>query len=235
MSTIVNVNVAAADPGEVMRAIRRWSRSNGGSGADAARAGPEHGVTATIRGAEFTIELYLELAERMSSGTPTDLGGGAMGSPYTVGTAFTVTTAGTITHLRYWHTAGCTPGTVHTLSLWSNAGVKLASVADAGAVGVTGYREVALGTPYAVTAGTRYRVTVSWNLFAGCESPTSPPGSASLTSLAGYFLPGTDIFPTNAGQHYHVDVVFVPPPWHDITCQTTTAEWRGARPRRWAR
>jgi hypothetical protein len=31
-STIVNVNVASADPGEVMRAIRRWSRSNGGAG-----------------------------------------------------------------------------------------------------------------------------------------------------------------------------------------------------------
>jgi hypothetical protein len=31
-STIVNVNVASADPGEIMRAIRRWSRSNGGSG-----------------------------------------------------------------------------------------------------------------------------------------------------------------------------------------------------------
>ena len=31
-STIVNVNVTSADPGEVMRAIRRWSRSNGGSG-----------------------------------------------------------------------------------------------------------------------------------------------------------------------------------------------------------
>jgi len=30
--TVVNVNVRAADPTEVMRAIRRWSRNNGGSG-----------------------------------------------------------------------------------------------------------------------------------------------------------------------------------------------------------
>ena len=29
---IVNVNVTSADPGEVMRAVRRWSRANGGSG-----------------------------------------------------------------------------------------------------------------------------------------------------------------------------------------------------------
>ena len=31
-STIVNLNVQSADPGEVMRAVRRWSRNNGGSG-----------------------------------------------------------------------------------------------------------------------------------------------------------------------------------------------------------
>jgi hypothetical protein len=30
--TNVNVNVTSADPGEVMRAVRRWARSNGGSG-----------------------------------------------------------------------------------------------------------------------------------------------------------------------------------------------------------
>jgi len=31
-STIVNLNVQSADPGEVMRAVRRWARANGGSG-----------------------------------------------------------------------------------------------------------------------------------------------------------------------------------------------------------
>ena len=194
-------------------------------------------MTATIRGADITIELYLTgiagPAERMQTALPVSWGGGAMGSAYTVGTAFTVAAAGVITHLRYWHTAGCPPGTTHTLSLWTDAGVKVASVADPSASGVSDYRDIALATPYRVTAGTRYRVSVSWNLFAGCETAGAPPsGSPNLTTPAGYLATGTDTFPTIAGNNYHVDVVFRADTegWQDITCKTTTAEWTWGAP-----
>ena len=194
-------------------------------------------MSATINGAELTIELYLTgLAgpeERMQTVPPTSWGGGAMGSGYTSGTAFTVAVAGVITHLRYWHTAGCPPGTTHTLSLWSDAGVKLASVPDPSASGVSDYRELALATPFRVTAGARYRVSSSWDLFAGAESPAPPPSlSSNLTSPAGYFQAGTDVFPSLAGNNYHADVVFRADVdgWSDLTCQTTSAEWSWGAP-----
>lgn len=140
---------------------------------------------------------------------PTKVSGGV----FTVGTAFTANYDGAITHLRYYHTTGHPTGTTHTLSLWTNAGVKLASVADTPPDDLGGYRNVLLALPVPVVAGTTYRVS-----FTGEGQNYRYDDSGPITSLTpeltaspnGLYSAGTDVFPTSAAANtnFFADVVY---------------------------
>ena len=144
--------------------------------------------------------------ERMLAATaPTTNGSGT----FTIGTRFTVTAAGRITHIRYWHRTG---PTTRTLSIWTNAGAKLASVVDATGAAATGWREIALPTPLNVTAATGY--TVSYSTTGPYSFTNSNPvsGAAHLTGPGAYWVSGVDVFPGTsvANTNYHADVVYQP-------------------------
>ena len=118
-----------------------------------------------------------------------DLGGGAMGSPYTVGTAFTVTTAGDASRTCATGTPrAARPGTTHTLSLWTDAGRE----AGIGGGRRRGRRQRLPRdrARHAIRGHGRRRATGS--RCRGTCSPGArladapPPGSANLTSPAGY-------------------------------------------------
>src|SRR5688572_25768770 len=69
-----------------------------------------------------------------------------------LGTVFKCNVAGNITHLRYYETPNMA-GTV-TLRLYDTAAAVLASTTHTAVAAASGWREVALGTPYAITVGT---------------------------------------------------------------------------------
>jgi hypothetical protein len=138
---------------------------------------------------------------------------GAAGS-YTVGNQFTVIAAGRITHIRYWHAAGC-GGFNHALALWNGfTGVKLASTSDAAPDAFAGYREIALATPWLVVAGDLIHVsylTGGGNFNYTDSTPPSFAPHLTMTTGAGYYAVGAvEAFPNNGagGPHYHADVVY---------------------------
>ena len=73
-----------------------------------------------------------------------------------LGTVFKANVAGRITHLRFYETS-VAAGTVD-LRLYNSAGTVLASAQYTAVNGQSGWRNVALATPYQVTVGTWYMV-----------------------------------------------------------------------------
>src|SRR6185503_13581556 len=124
-----------------------------------------------------------------------------------------------ITRLRFYKSAGNTGP--HTVNLWSINGTLLASAVSTSET-PSGWQEVTLPSPVAVTAQTVYvasyhapagHYSVSRNYFA-TAGVDAPPLSAlaSPTSLNGVFRYGaTSGFPTLSylATNYWVDVVFV--------------------------
>jgi hypothetical protein len=135
----------------------------------------------------------------------------ATGGNFTCGAGFIVTQRGYIDALRYYrYNAG--GSAYHELSLWNNAGVKLIGpIADIGGVGTTGWREIPLPSPLAVSSGQTYRVSYASSAYTYFN--TAPPASLAphmAVSGAGYYLAGRDVFPTTAqpANYYPVDVVY---------------------------
>lgn len=131
-----------------------------------------------------------------------------------LGTSFTPSKDGTVTAIRFYKSAG--NGGTHVGSLWTSAGVRLAS-ATFGAETATGWQQVQLSTPVSVTAGTTY--VVSYLAPQGHYSYTSgffasPYTAGDLTAPAtsnGRYLYGAaGGFPTFSwgASNYFVDVVF---------------------------
>jgi hypothetical protein len=144
-------------------------------------------------------------AERMLPNTTPPSG---TSGDYTVGNRFTVATAGRITHLRYWHASAC-GGITHALSLWTDAGVKVAGTTDTPAAAFAGWREVVLPTPYVVTPSQVYRVSYTVNgpvKYSAIAASLTP----NLIFNEGYFEYGSsDLFPVNpGGADYSADVVY---------------------------
>ncbi len=139
-----------------------------------------------------------------------------------VGVKFRADRDGRITALRFYK--GTTNTGSHQASLWSGTGTLLAQVVFMGET-ASGWQQVTLPTPVAVTAGTtyvasyhatvgRYSVNQGYFLSSGL---TNGPLTALQTGTDGgngvYAYSSVSVFPTNTynGSNYWVDVVFVSP------------------------
>lgn len=85
------------------------------------------------------------------TGTPTGFGVDTSTSSLVLGTKVRIASDGHVTALRFYRPN--TTQNVPTLRLWNSNGTQLVSVNTATATGSAGWVEVALGSPYAVSAG----------------------------------------------------------------------------------
>jgi hypothetical protein len=131
-----------------------------------------------------------------------------------LGTAFTPSVGGTVTGVRFYKGTGNTG--IHTGSLWSAGGERLATVSFGGET-ASGWQSATFASPVSVTAGTPY--VVSYYAPNGHYSATSgyfsqAKVSGPLTAPAvgnGRYRYGTGGgFPSSswASTNYYVDVVF---------------------------
>jgi hypothetical protein len=137
-----------------------------------------------------------------------------------VGVRFRADVNGVITGIRFYKGAGNT-GT-HTGSLWTNAGVLLATATFSGE-GASGWQQVLFSSPVAITANTTYvasyhtntgQYAVSDSYFAAAGVDNAPlhalkNGADGANAVYWY---GASAFPTDTYQsaNYWVDVVFTP-------------------------
>nr|WP_246378118.1 DUF4082 domain-containing protein [Nocardioides ginsengisegetis] len=141
----------------------------------------------------------------------------AESSPVELGTAFSASKTGTVTAIRFFKAADNLG--VHTGSLWSATGTRLATVTFAGET-ATGWQTATLAQPVTVTAGATYVVSY----YAPQGHFSSTPGflntaftSGDLTARGtsnGLYTYGTGGgFPTTAtaGTNFFVDVVYAAP------------------------
>ena len=136
-------------------------------------------------------------------------------APVELGTAFSPTRDGTVSHVRFFK-GGTDNGGAHTGSVWSLAGERLATVEFTNET-PSGWQSARLATPLPVSAGTTY--VVSYFAPQGHYSATngfftSPHTAGDLTAPAsnnGRYLYGpTGGFPSQSygGANYFVDVAF---------------------------
>jgi uncharacterized repeat protein (TIGR02543 family) len=149
-----------------------------------------------------------------------------------LGMKFRADVDGFVTALRYYKPAGAT-GT-HTGHLWSGAGAQLAQQVFTGET-PSGWQEIALTTPVAITANTTYVVSYFSSSGDYTSTPnyfTQPTGGALVHGLAdgtdgpnGLFLyTAAPAFPTQAynSSNYWADVVFATSTGPDVTPPAVT-------------
>ena len=131
---------------------------------------------------------------------------------------FRASTTGSITKIRFYKAS--LDGSVHTVSLWSASGTLLASGSSSSET-ASGWQEVALSSPVAISANTTY--VASYHANPGYYAATTSYFTAAvtngpLTALAdgtdgpnGLYMYGAIGFPTQSysKSNYWVDVVFV--------------------------
>ena len=131
--------------------------------------------------------------------------------PIELGVKFTSTTDGTITGLKFYKSAANTG--VHTAHLWSGSGQLLATAVFTGETG-SGWQQVNLATPVAITAGATY--VASYFTTTGHYSITRPyfnvpytNGPLTVPVAGGVYRYGVSAFPTMTYQNtnYWVDLV----------------------------
>ncbi|MGE3172152.1 MAG: DUF4082 domain-containing protein [Planctomycetota bacterium] len=140
------------------------------------------------------------------------------GQAIELGMRFRVDAPGDVTALRYYKAPGTTG--VHTGSLWTNGGALLAQATFVGET-ASGWQEVALPTPVAVTPGVTYVVSyhsASGDYAATLDAFVADLGGSPVRGLAdgldgpnGVFLyTGAPAFPTGTfrSANYWADVVF---------------------------
>jgi Domain of unknown function (DUF4082)/Bacterial Ig-like domain/Bacterial Ig domain len=162
----------------------------------------------------FTTAARPTLTQSMFTGI-TPAGVSNTGTVTEAGTHFTPSVAGEVTAIRFYKFAQDT-GT-HTVSLWRANGTRLARVTVTGET-ATGWQQMALPTPVALTAGTAYvvsytspngRVAMTNNFFTTTPYDAGP--LRALRSQNGRFRYASGLFPnsisTNGG-NYFVDPVF---------------------------
>ena len=141
---------------------------------------------------------------------PADPYQGSNSGEHTLGLRFTATAPGIITHLRYHHLATC-PAPDHALTVWNDAGAKLAAVSDPAPSGYTGWREVALPQPLTVAAGQRLTVSYAVNNGARYSYRWTTPVSLAphLVIDSAVWAYGYDLVPTlTSAEQYMADVTF---------------------------
>jgi hypothetical protein len=139
-----------------------------------------------------------------------------------VGVKFRADRDGRITAIRFYKGSANTGS--HQASLWTGMGTLLAQVVFTGET-ASGWQQVALTTPVAVTAGTTYvasyhattgHYAVNQGYFVS-QGVTNGPLSALQSGTDGgngvYVYGPASAFPSNTynGSNYWVDVVFVSP------------------------
>ncbi|NVM94382.1 DUF4082 domain-containing protein [Arthrobacter wenxiniae] len=143
--------------------------------------------------------------------TPSNTGDTA---PIELGVAFTTSTAGTVTAIRFYKGPGNTG--VHTGSIWSSAGVRLATVQFSNET-AGGWQSATLATPLALAAGSTY--TVSYYAPNGAYASTSAffvgdfvkgPLTVAGASNGRYLYASGGGMPVNSwnSSNYFVDLVF---------------------------
>jgi hypothetical protein len=140
--------------------------------------------------------------------------GGNDGVNYELGTALQSDVPGYITGVRYWKAAGDTG--LHTGKIWSNAGALLTSVPFANETD-SGWQQQALATPLAISANTKYIVSVNTAAqfyvatVGGLASQIVNQDLSSIVGNNGVFG-SAGAFPNNSfnGNSYFRDVFFTP-------------------------
>lgn len=143
-----------------------------------------------------------------TSQTPTE-NADTLGVVYTVATQFSSAHNGYITHLRFYRAAGETGTNVG--KLWTNGGTLLAQATFPSSPS-SGWVEVALSSPVAITAGTLYRVSVNTNVRqskTGCGIGSGITNQSVMTAHQGFWIAGNGVFPTTGScSNFFVDVKF---------------------------
>jgi hypothetical protein len=174
---------------------------------------PSGGVTITISAGSG--------GTNYSIWSPSTVPAGADADPSSVeiGTKFRASTSGTITGIRFYKFSGNTG--IHVGSLWTSTGTKLASATFTNETS-TGWQQVMLSTPVAITANTTYVVSYHANRGKYATNPayfaaggvTTGPLTALADGVDGgngvYRYGSTTVFPnlTYNSECYWVDVVF---------------------------
>lgn len=132
-------------------------------------------------------------------------------APIEVGLRFAVTSAGTVTAIRFLRAHGDTAA--HPVRLWSGAGARLASVTSGPGPGGA-WHEVPLPDPVAIGAG-EYVVSYHTTRYRASEEFFDRPlraGPLTTTGDAGVYAYGAGGFPdaTWRSSNYWVDLVFRP-------------------------
>jgi hypothetical protein len=155
----------------------------------------------------------------MSSLTPAATGldvrdGRWQGGPWTyeMGTKVSVSSAASLTAIRFYKDAAET-GT-HVGTLWSSAGTAIAQVTFTGET-ASGWQQMALASPVALTPGVTYTVSVGFNsrftmTSGGLSAPLSNgPLSAVNDGQNGVFASAAGLFPSSSwgSSNYFVDAV----------------------------
>ncbi|MGC2222053.1 MAG: DUF4082 domain-containing protein [Methylocella sp.] len=137
-------------------------------------------------------------------------------SPVELGVQFFASTAGHITSILFYK--GPQNTGAHTANLWSATGTLLASAPFTNET-ASGWQQVNLPTPVAITAGTTYFASYHTNGFysasgnyfatATTNGPLTAPASASSGGNGVYAYGGTSTFPVNNynATNYWVDVI----------------------------
>ena len=157
--------------------------------------------------------------------------------PVEVGVRFRSDVDGVVTHLRFFK-GGSFNGGTHVGSLWSSTGVLLGRATFTGET-ASGWQQVALATPVAVTAGTTYVASYfapqgrySYTLQQFADGESVPPLHALPPPNGVYRYASAPTFPIdslpNANATYGVDLVFTPgtapPPPPDTTAPTVVEQ-----------
>lgn len=131
--------------------------------------------------------------------------------PYEMGMKFTAKETGPVKAIRYYKTAGETGS--HTGRLWNAAGVQVASASFTNET-ASGWQEVALNTPYMISAYEEYTVSVNSNseyAYTAGELATSIV-NGPLSTIAGangvYGTPGQYPVSHFQGANYYRDIVY---------------------------
>lgn len=135
-------------------------------------------------------------------------------APVELGLRFTSSSNGTLTAVRFLKASGA--GTSHPVTVWSGRGQRLTTVTSTNESG-SGWQEVKLPKPVAITAGEAYVVSYHTSRYRSTEeffTRAVRSGPLSTSGAAGVYAYGDGSFPTSTwkASNYWVDVVFTTAP-----------------------
>ncbi len=131
-----------------------------------------------------------------------------------LGMAFTVSSAGQITGVRYYKNPD-NQGP-HPVALWNSSGTKLAEATTPNET-ASGWQQATFDTPVSVTSGTTYTVSYTapqgrYSSAGGGLSAKITKGPLSSVATGGRYSYGTGSLTSTSTANYFVDPVFTPAP-----------------------